>query len=104
MHIHVYSLKSKSLANIHNIIGRLSKISAYVQHRLTKLVVNESLDNALLCTINICKLAHLHIHELSLKLIFGETSETKQINVVARLLLITILVTQSLIFCNGYAY
>ena len=51
-------------------------ISAYVQHRLEKLVPNESLDIALLFSIRICKLADLHIHEFSLKLTFGEKSET----------------------------
>ena len=50
-------------------------VSAYVQHRLEKLVPNKSLDIALLFTIHICKLAHLHIHEFSLKLTFGEKSE-----------------------------
>ena len=40
------------------------------------LVRNESLDIALLFTFHVCKLAHLHIHEFSLKLTFGEKSET----------------------------
>ena len=51
-------------------------ISAYVRHRLKKLVPTESLDIALLFTIHICKSAHLHIHEFLLKLTFGEKSET----------------------------
>ena len=43
-------------------------MSAHVQHSLTKLVPNKSLDIVLLFSIHICKLAHLHIHELSLNL------------------------------------
>ena len=58
---------------------KIKYISAYIQHRLTKLVPNESLAIAILFIIHICKLAHLHIHEFSLKLIFGKKSETKQI-------------------------
>ena len=38
--------------------------------------MNETLDIAFLFTIHVCKLAHLHIHEFSLKLTFDEKSET----------------------------
>ena len=44
-------------------------ISAYVQHILTKLVPNESLDIAHYLSIyHICKLPLLHIHEVSFNL------------------------------------
>ena len=79
MHIHEYSLKLNLFGKAPLHIWKTKRLAAYVQHRLPKLVPNESIDNALLYTINICKIYHLHIHEFSLKLIFGETSETKQI-------------------------
>ena len=51
----------------------------YIDCPRAMLVPNESLDIALLFIIRICKLAHLHIHKYSLKFIFYEKSETKQI-------------------------
>ena len=62
----------KSNEDIHKKGNGSYYISACVKCRLTKLVPNESLGIAILCTSHICKLAHLHIHEVSLKLIFGE--------------------------------
>ena len=74
LRIHEYSLKLFGEKSIKN--WETNHISAYFQHKLTKLVPKESLDIALLFTSHICKSAHLHIHEFSLKLIFGEKPET----------------------------
>ena len=43
------------------------------------MVPNENIAIALSFSIHLCKLTHLHIHQFSLKYIFGELSETKQI-------------------------
>ena len=50
----------------------IDNISACGQHRLIKVVLKKSLTIALLFISNICKLAHLHIHEYSLLLVFGK--------------------------------
>ena len=77
MHLSNFIGLSSTKMKILLIFGEIKHISAYVQPRLTTLVLNESIGTALLFTL--CKLTHLHIHEFSSIFIFAEKSENKQI-------------------------
>ena len=55
-------------------------ISGYGKHRLTNLVLNESLDSALKLSIHTCKLTHLHIHEFSLYLCLVKSRKKANLN------------------------